>query len=1577
MRVSIIIFITIILSGISIYYVWQKGIPQGWAKGKIINEVEKRLNAKLNIKSLHFKFPNQAILQEIKLTPNKNLSTPIVKIKQIVCKYNLIAPIIHFGKLDTGVSKIVVSEPLIYVNRDKAGKWNFASLFKPQPVVKKKPPTMTILIKKAKISIKDEIFGRQTTLSGIYLSYYPQGPPPYFHLRMGHQIKVKGNIYNTFPLQASFNLKIVKKNLSCYAGFLKNQWANLLEGQVSGSLRGKIQTSQVLIPQRIEKIGYNKNQDRGVPIQKINISLERGNLSINKGVVKLTYLKDPITNISGNLSLNPNHSLISNDIRFKFRNIDITTKKFYMDDIYKNEGLIEFVSSEFYLKNLGNLFPYLKKIDLKSALKFKGGFDFKHSFSLFGEIELCNQTPRGYKFPILAKFKYKDKIFDNIYLLIDRKTQIEGKLGGQKELEVNLNAKFNKSNLLPLLALSGRKELQEGTVTGEIIVKGKLKDIQYDGNLKLELNGEPLFKEITAKLKGDKKSITFTSQLVQQQGKIDIHGKGIRESIDQPFSLLLTSTLNECNLFNRTVSTKITFDGKLSTKTRLIGGQIKTENIIIDKNLYPNWQGSLVYTHPTLNISTSHKITQVIISGKINFTDSITPALQIKLKDINLAMFTKMLKGTFDGEFDLKRTSRGKIIISGELVTMNLGDGKRLSGNFDLTKMKNKVYIEHLVLEEPNRTNIFAKGEIDLTSPQAAVMNLEGKIDKLKYKNLDINNTSVEFKGYISNSELMGGIKLGTGKINNFLVNHGEVDFSYANQQFAIKESGIVLDGGGILTTFGTFTTQGDVALKFSLLGMNYQDMPYAYFKRFKGQFDLVGEASGNIDNPIILASLESKGVIVDQHKITKISGRISYSNHELQIVDSKINDKLCFKGTFQSTDESISGLMQIDGAKVTTLASLLSLPSKNLQGVIKGQIETNGKLDNLVLKGEMEIENFHMPGFDATYGKIKFTLDNKILTFQKLCFIQADGGNVDFKKYYIELKPDGEVILIASMENFIIANIIFDGKMYFTGTGTPWSKVKGVLDAKNLIINQSDEFKTLAVEICYKDGLLEFLPVPEPNSLSGKVRFISNEKLELKDIKILKANAEKLKINGSVELLEERCDLRFVMDNSDLKILPLWFKGIKKPEGRVDGWLHICGNFDEPQFNGALIITNGALTTFPFAKRVTMLEGQIRIVNNWCVSNFLKARVGKSILVMKSNAPFTLKNIDIVLKSFHRPVPVSIPGFLEGDVEVDLQIKGNITEPIGSGNIKIVNAKFTFPPKTKTTEGKVQNIRWKEIMITTGKNVRYYNEYVDVIIKQKGSWIKLSRERDEILAEGIVYAQPGGSVNYLGKKFTIKRAYLEFREHTPYPYLSGYAITHLGNRRIALTHEGYIGEVKPTLQALGGYPPMNEEEIINALLGGKTEYANLTTTDRNNILKLGFGQVIGKEITFSLLIPIEKQISQLLLGMDVEIKTSALERMFEESLEKDMIQEKKSTSIFAESEFKIRRLISDNMYISYRGILKPWEEEEFARLNLKQELELEYYLSGNTSIKYKYVPEGVWRKGDEHEVMIERQVRF
>ncbi|MDI6735283.1 MAG: translocation/assembly module TamB domain-containing protein [bacterium] len=1609
MRISIIIFMTIILSGIGVYYVWQKGIPQGFARNKIILEIEKRLNGKLEIKTVYFKFPNQIVLEGIKLHPlsltkspirkfqskiqNPKFkiphSTPMVEIKRLICEYNLWTPIIHSGKWATGVSKIVVVDPYLSLCRDKAGNWNFSALFKPQPDPRKEPPSMPILIKNACVSIEDKIFGTQTTLSPLYLSYYPQGPPPYFHLRLGYQIKVSGNIYGVSPLQASFNLKITNKDVSDYAGFLKTQWANLLAGKVSGRLRGEIQDKNI-------------NLDSGsLAIKEGTIKLLRNEASLNKASFnkasfnkasfnKASFLKYPLTNINGNFSLSPDRNLITHNLKFKFNGIEVTTQKF---DIFKQEsGLIEFVTSNFYVQDFGDILPYLRSLNLKSRLKFKGEFDLKQGFSLLGEAELLNQIPTGYKFPIQAKFQYKDKTLDDINLLIAQKTRIVGKIAIPKE--VHLKAKFDKSNILPLSALSGKKELKNGMLTGEFMIKKESKKIQYTGNLKLE--GSSLFKEITADVKGDEKSIKIISQLIQpqgtsSQGKIDIAAKGTRENTDQPFSLSLTGVLSGAKLFNKNVCGNFTFDGKLSTKTKLAGGQFRAENIVIDHNSPLNWQGSLIYNHneaslPNLNISTAPQNRQLTLSGKITFAEQMTTSLQIKTKDIDLGILTKELVGTFDGEFNLNqvsagRTFPGKITISGESVNVHLADGdlfrcRSLTGNFELDKIKNTVYIKHLVLNEPQKMDI--TGKIDLTEPFS--MDLKARVYNLEYKEMAL-SSQVEFTGnyqvnLLSKSQLTGTLKLSRGNINDFIIDRGKINFTYADRIFTIKESELIFGDSGVLTTSGVVNTKGSINLDFSLSRMNYQDMPYPYFKRFKGEFNLTGKAGGNIDNPIISASLKSKEVIINQEKIVKIAANINYSNGELRLIDAKINDKLTFYGTFRTRDEYLSGIVKSGGENLATLACLLSVPSKNLSGAVRGEIKAEGKLDNLGIEATVEIENLHLPGLDASRCETNFTLENKILSFQKLLFVQEPGGTMEFKKYCVQLKPDSLVALTATMNNFMICNTVFAGNIYFSGTGTPWNKVKGGLEAKNLFINQSDTFKTLTVNICYEKGVLEFLPSLKPNSLSGKIRFISNEKLEIEEIKIFKAKVEKLKINGSIGLLAKRCDVRFSMERSDLELLPLWFSEVKKAEGKVDGWLHITGSFDEPQFNGSLMVTDGELTTSVFGKKVTELQGQIRIVNNWFMSNLLTAKVGKGVLVMKSNAPWTLKDIDIELKSSHKPIPISIPGFLEGGIEIDIQIKGNITSPIGSGRINVVNAEFTYPPKTKDIGGSGR-IKWENLMITADKNVRYYNEYVDVKIKRKGGWLKISTPGDEVQASGIIYAQGGGWINYLGQNFTIKRASLEFRESNFMPYLSGYATAILEKRRLALTYEGYLGEGKPVLTAFGGYPPMNEEQIVNVLLAGKTEYADLNTRDKDTILKLGFGQVVGKEIAFSVLMPIEKQIGQL-LGIDVELKTQALDRMFEESIQEDVPEKvSKTSSVFEESEFKIGRFLSENLYVSYRGILKPWEEEEFARLKLKQELELEYYLSGNTSLKYKWTPEGVWRKGDEHEVMLEREVRF
>ncbi len=1594
MRISIIIFITIILSGIGVYYVWQKGIPQGFIKDKIILEIEKRLNGKIEIKTVYFKFPNQIILEGIKLhstgfgmrdagcgnksyrlyksyssripTPQSRISTlTMVEIKRLICEYNLWTPIIHPGKLASGVSKIVVVDPYLFLHRDKAGNWNFASLFKPQPELRKEPPAMPILIKNACVSIEDKIFGTQTTLSPLYLSYYPQGPPPYFHLRLGHQIKVNGNIYGVSPLQTSFNLKIINKDVSNYAGFLKTQWANLLTGKISGRLRGEI-------------------ADR-------NISLDSGSLAIKEGTIKLPRLKYPLTDISGNFSLSPERNLITHDLKFRFNGIEVTTQKF---DIFKQEsGLIEFVTSNFYVHDFGDILPYLRSLDLKSRLKFKGEFDLKKGFSLLGEVELLNELRGGRKLELVrGKFRYKDNTIDDINLVIDPKTQINGKVTLGKGFNLQklaLTAKFAQSNLVPLLALSGKrfKGLQNETLTGEVMVKGELKNLEYSGNLKLE--GHPLFKEITANVEGDEKSIKITSQLIQPQGtsskgKIDIVGKGIREKTDQPFSLSLSGIVSGAKLFNKDVSGNFAFDGKLSTKTKLVRGQFRAENIVIDHNSPLNWQGSLIYNHSNLNISTAPQNKQLSLSGKITFAENeaglqMTTSLQIKIRDISLGLLTKGLAGTFDGEFNLNQVSGEKTIISGEAVSVHLVDGdlsrcRKLTGRFKLNKIKNTVYLERLSLNEPQKMDV--SGKIDLTRSSHIVMDLKAMVYNLEYKEMVL-SSQVEFTGnyqvnLLSKARLTGTLKLTDGNINNFIIDRGKIDFTYEDRIFTIKKSELVFGDSGILTTSGLVNTKGSINLDFSLLGMNYQDMPYPYFKRFKGEFNLAGKAEGNIDNPVISASLRSKEVIINQEKIAKIAGSINYSNGELRLREAKINDNLTFYGIFRIKDEYLSGLVKPEGENLATLACLLSVPSKNLSGVVKGEIKAEGKLDNLGITATVGIENLHLPGLDASRCETNFTLENKILSFQKLLFVQEPGGTMEFKKYYVRLKPDSPVALTATMNNFMICNTVFAGNIYFSGTGTPWNKVKGDLEAKNLFINQADTFKTLAVTICYEKGLLEFLPSLKPNSLSGKIRFISNEKLEIEEVKIFKVKMEKLKVNGSIGLVTKRYDVRFSMERSDLELLPLWFKEVKKAEGKVDGWLHITGSFDEPQFNGSLMVADGELTTSVFGKKVTELQGQIRIINNWFMSNLLTAKIGKGVLVMKSNAPWTLKDIDIELKSLHEPIPISIDGFLEGEVELDIQIKGNIASPIGSGRINVSNAEFTYPPKTKAIGGSGR-IKWENFMITADKNVKYYNEYIDVKIKRKGSWLKISTPGDEVQVSGIIYAQGGGRVNYLGQNFTIKRASLEFRESNFMPYFSGYATARLGKRRLTLTYEGYLGEGKPILTAFGGYPPINEEQIVNALLAGKTEYADLSTTDKDTILKLGFGQVVGKEITFTVLIPIEKQIGQL-LGIDVELKTQAFDRMFEESHTEKVL---KTSSLFEESEFKIGRFLSDDLYISYRGILKPWEEEEFARLKLKQELELEYYLSGNTSLKYKWTPEGVWREGDEHEVILEREVRF
>ncbi|MEK7812562.1 MAG: translocation/assembly module TamB domain-containing protein, partial [Candidatus Desantisbacteria bacterium] len=583
--------------------------------------------------------------------------------------------------------------------------------------------------------------------------------------------------------------------------------------------------------------------------------------------------------------------------------------------------------------------------------------------------------------------------------------------------------------------------------------------------------------------------------------------------------------------------------------------------------------------------------------------------------------------------------------------------------------------------------------------------------------------------------------------------------------------------------------------------------------------------------------------------------------------------------------------------------------------------------------------------------------------------------------KCMVELVPDGRISFEAMANSFEVANITLSGTVSCNGNITIGKSASVMISTSNIVVNDSYDLKNLAVLVKFlNDESLEFIQQSAENSAMGKISFDSKDKVAIDGFSLLRQGRRILEITGWINLSTKRMDVGIVMDKADLALLSLYMPTIKKAEGVVNGGLHFGGLMNDPEINGSLKFS-GSLNTYPFAARVRDMNGELHVVNNSIIIRDISANIGKGRLIAVSEGAFTLSDMNISVLTQGAPIPILVPEFIEshgryGGLELNMNISGAVSSPLITGQINVSNTDFTYPPK-KTKDisaGFFDKMRW-DVMIICKDNIRYYNDYTRICLKNN-AWLKILKNNDQFNVTGNIVGRAGGVIDYLGTDFILKEGCLEFRDGESTPYLSAIAWSRMGKRKISLSYQGYLYKTEFVLNATG-YPPLTQEEIMRLLLSQSEEYATVNQDDMQTLFFVAGGQILGKKLPDTILVPIERRISRM-LRIDLEVKTPAIQKMLEQTIFAEGTAT--SSSVFAKTSIKIGKFIHENLYISYEGTLNPVIEEDITNQSRKMRLEnkvgLEYYLSNNTTIKYKFIPRYNQAKA-EYEVSMERELRF
>ncbi|MEW5767399.1 MAG: translocation/assembly module TamB domain-containing protein [bacterium] len=1368
---------------------------------------------------------------------------------------------------------------------------------------------------------------------------------------------------DTVDLAALFRARIPEGSLPSATHPLPSLIANLqsVSGVIKGNLAGQVEPAA----QELKLANCNGRLE----LKDGEVILGKPREKIKEGEVILRAQDEKITDVRGSFkisyALSPpatRHPQLAANLAFTAR-----------ETPFKLQGVIFNSMEEIQLKAASEQVTWnkwmpaqVKDLDVVSPFSFEGSIKIKPSFLISGETALSSLSLNQGKtiLPRLkANLRYQSNRLNLIRLKWGEGYLAQGELNWEGVPSGYLTLEAKNAPLWPLMKLS-RLDLGQSTyLDGVLRIKGNPTAPEYEGNFilanLLEGKGRLAFK-------GEGKYLQLVSlKINQEKGRLEFEG-GISAGQDQSRSGRLTILADQFRVGANRVSSQFDISGEFAPD--VFAGHFKWGDSIINSTSLGGMEGRITYREGRWNLFTQKSENHLFIDGGLGFKGGLGLDLNLTLRGVRLDQAAGLLGlkapggGEVHGLVTVKR-DRGKLSYGGEDLRIENLAGK-YKGHLSLAGNEKGLTLASATLLLSEQSRLSFPGYIRLARPSTFSF-------KITASNLAGLNGQGRFEGQIDQGTVTGKLSGFEGDLKGLALSEGESSLNWAkDKKIVIGPSTLKIGQGGRLSTSGTGLTE-TAAIDFSLTGLTWPEAAvfFPQFETWKGDFSLDGRIAGGWLHPELTASL--KGIQNGQ----RVKADFRWAANKIEIQSLHI-DHSTAKGEIDlsSKPAKLKINLMLEGTSLSTLTALGWPEAPKAAGTVKGKIDVSGSISQPEVKGDISITDLITPAFSLQKAEGGFTFLNHHLSIPGFNLTQDEESTAIIQGEF-DLASPGRVQFGAQTKEIEVARVTLGGKLSFMGESKGEEDISwtGKLKAEDLVINREYNFEKLTSEVVYHPGKgCYFSLVEGENGLSGQIDF-STDRIRIERLGLLRSGQKLIETKGWVDPSHQQLDLSLRMDEIDLGGLVGYIKLISKAEGKSSGWLRISGTFDDPELAGEMQVKEASFQTPVFKERIRQLEAELRIHDNALIIDSLKAMVGKSQLMVEGARGATPERLDFTIHNVKEPLPVLIPGFLEGEADINLKITGSLNRPVCARGswIKLSETRFTYPLKPGSPAGSmgfVGKIRWEGLKVIAGKKVSYYNDYVDVEIEKEGYLEFIGQMAVDLDVVGQASARRG-RFEYLGTEFRLKEAKMKFEEGEGFPYLTGTAEAEVGGERIILAYDGELFGAEPALTAPDSFPPKSRQEIVQLLRMGR-DYQELGEADMEALLQIGLSRLVGQTLDASLINPLERQLSTA-LDIDIDIKLP-MEEIFLPEEKKLMAQGEEKKKV----EFNLGKYIAEDLYFTYRGIVKSQQERKGLGLGLRQEFELDYYLGQGESIKYQYRPEDQLDK-EEHRIMLKKEFRF
>jgi len=666
------------------------------------------------------------------------------------------------------------------------------------------------------------------------------------------------------------------------------------------------------------------------------------------------------------------------------------------------------------------------------------------------------------------------------------------------------------------------------------------------------------------------------------------------------------------------------------------------------------------------------------------FTGKVDYVLDFTFKDAEIAHFQyyfvqdemlKVKKGLFDSNLRLANDldgMPGKVNWQGKVSVKDVNLYSDFLDNLEIEQVYGSVIFNSQEISIESITAIYQNSPFslqgDLTYADKFGYNIKIKSDNFKLSDLveeakkylslsadfpleGSSNLEIEVSGLENNFQVNGKLSTKEGNIGGYDFLNLSAGFNYDSGGIYLKEIKAEVAGGLIKGTGGVNLSKEVPEYTFSF-----------DFSRFDTQSDLLKPLVSNyLKSGLLSGKVDLKGIIAEGEE-TNLAAKI-------KVEDNELGDFLLQAEGTITKDNYMDLKLKAEEISLKGLGETLNY--KEIEGQASFIGTLSGLLENLKIKGKIEVREGQISGLPFNYLEGKIDYQGNILKLEDLLFEDEGltfkgGGSGDFS----ETKDEMEIKVSLQVEQ---ADLNYLAK-YFN-IELPLS---GSAQGDIFIQSRGSQFEANGDLQIKKVNIINY------KAESGNLTFsLKDKKVSIKSL-VLNSGESQLYVQGEVSLEEGLpLDLRVNFLNQRIVHLMSYFLPpdlISKFRGMATGSLEIKGDYTSPDLYLSALIEDAQLGGVPLNSIEVKLDKISSVVRiNRLI---LSQRKGELVAGGWINLGKDNKNLDIHLSADNLDLSqlsnlFGIEDEIKGLVNFEAEATGDIDLPNISFSAKVEKGKF------------------------------------------------------------------------------------------------------------------------------------------------------------------------------------------------------------------------------------------------------------------------------------------------------------